>query len=68
MNNQTSQNKGSEPFLFHPELGFQIIIFNERTYRAAKIFWDDIEDLWDYRIAHEKFITSELPGVYHEAG
>lgn len=42
------------PSLYHPELSQPIVINSVRTYRAAKIFWDAIEEEWTKKIESEK--------------
>jgi len=52
------------PYFYHPDLLAPIIIFNDKTFRAAKIFWDDVESLWKFRMEHHKIVTTRLPGIY----
>jgi hypothetical protein len=38
---------GQFPSLYDPELSSPIIIRNVKTYKAAKVFWEDISAKWE---------------------
>lgn len=54
-----SATASNYPFLGDPELGTPIVIKNVKTYKAAKLFWEDIAAYWESKIKEEEEKSKE---------
>ena len=64
---QLSQNPPPMPTgnvlsVYVPQIGASIAVNDEKTYRAAKIFWDDVAAEWEEKIKAKKEQSNENSG------